>query len=359
VRLMSSFARLPKDRGLLIESINSAAERLFSKLVSFDVNSLGISDYNKRYFGNKLANLISNLQLDAYLLSWSLAKSDLSLDRFVFVDYGGGSGMLSLLAKELSIGTVIYNDIYDVSCHDARIIAKSIGNEADYYVCGDIDDLICFLRVNNISCNAIASFDVLEHIYDVEAFLGKLHILSGGELTVMVASGANTFNPVITRMLMKRQLRAEHEDREEEFGHKERDCPRSYLSVRREIICEYLGSLQIRMEADKIERLARNTRGMIEHDIQRSVDPQAPNHTTNTCDPYTGNWAEHLMDINSLVQILSKTGFSVELLSGYYPGGYKNVVKKLLGKSLNMIIRSFPKQGIRIAPFFAIYGVRG
>jgi hypothetical protein len=121
---MYRFARLPKDRGLLIESINSAAERLFSKLVSFDVNSLGISDYNKHYFGDKLANLISNLQLNAYLLSWSLAKSDLPLDRFVFVDYGGGSGMLSLLAKELSIGTVIYNDIYDVSCHDARIIAK-------------------------------------------------------------------------------------------------------------------------------------------------------------------------------------------------------------------------------------------
>ncbi|MBA7485996.1 hypothetical protein ES707_21548 [subsurface metagenome] len=63
-----------------------------------------------------------------------------------FLDYGSGSGMLYLLAKQLGIGTVVYNDIYDVSCHDAKIIAKSIGNEADYYVQGNIDDVIIFFR---------------------------------------------------------------------------------------------------------------------------------------------------------------------------------------------------------------------
>ena len=36
------------------------------------------------------------------------------LNKFTFIEYGGGTGLLSLLAKECNIGTVIYNDIYDL-----------------------------------------------------------------------------------------------------------------------------------------------------------------------------------------------------------------------------------------------------
>ena len=38
----------------------------------------------------------------------------------VLIDYAGGVGDLSLLAKELGIGTVIYNDISDELAKDAR-----------------------------------------------------------------------------------------------------------------------------------------------------------------------------------------------------------------------------------------------
>ncbi len=69
-------------------------------------------------------------------LAWSLAKSVTQIRKFVFLDYSGGLGMLSLLAKELGVGTVIYNDIYDVACRDSKLIAESVGNEANYYVQG-------------------------------------------------------------------------------------------------------------------------------------------------------------------------------------------------------------------------------
>ena len=105
---------------------------------------------------------------------------------------------------------------------------------------------------------------------------------------------------------------------------------------------------------------------MVKAGIQKSVDdyietgkfPQAPSHPTNTCDPYTGNWAEHLMDINHLADILSKTGFNVALLSGYYSRSSKNVIKRFLGSFLNVLIRLLKKQGIRISPFFTIYGTK-
>jgi len=92
MEFMYDCARLPRDQELLV-NINSAASRLFDKLRHFDIEALDISDYNKRYFGGILVNLTSALKLYSYILAWSLAKSDVPISRFVFLDYGGGSGV--------------------------------------------------------------------------------------------------------------------------------------------------------------------------------------------------------------------------------------------------------------------------
>lgn len=364
MKFIYDYARLPRDQKLLTE-IHAAANRLFNKMSTLNVAALDISDYNKNYFGSKLARLISALQLYSYILSWSIAKSDVSFDRFVFLEYGGGSGMLSLLAKELDIGTVIYNDIYDVSCRDAKVIAGSIGVEADHYVEGDVDKVISFLKLNNINCNAVGSYDVIEHIYDIKTFFKKISLFSNNPLTIVMSSGANTFNPMIKSTLVKGHLKAEYEDRKKKWGHKERDCLKSYLNVRKEMVYSYLQEFDKSLTEDEIMQLARNTRGMIQVDIWEYVDeylkagrfPSCPNHPTNTCDPYTGNWAEHLMNPYYLSNILLQSGFKTEILSGYY-GRSQNMIKRFLGSVLNISIYAFKKQGIRIAPFYTVYGRR-
>jgi 2-polyprenyl-3-methyl-5-hydroxy-6-metoxy-1,4-benzoquinol methylase len=357
---MYNFAHLPKNHELL-NDINLAASRLCEKLKFLDINSLDISDYNKRYLNNYLRNIYSILQRYSYILAWSVAYSNIPLNEFVFLDYGGGSGILSLLAKELNLGTVIYNDIYDVSCKDVKIICDSIGNQIDYYILGDIDDVISFLRKNSISCNAIASNDVIEHIYDIEGFLKKLHVLSDESLNVVMTSGANIFNSMTRKSKMAKHIEIEYKDREKKWGHKERDCLSAYFKVRKEIIRKYNRDL-----SDKeVVRLAMATRGKVEADIKKSIDdylelghfPEELNHPTNTCDPYTGNWAEKLMDPYSLKEILSNAGFNVKVLSGYY-GHHKNIIKRFLSVFLNLAIYIFKKQGIRIASFFTIYGRR-
>lgn len=353
-----NYARLPKDHTLLID-INLAASRLFNKLQYLDINSLDISDYNKRYLCDHLRNIHSTLQKYSYILSWSVTSAVVPLSEFVFLDYGGGSGVSSLLAKEFKIGTVIYNDIYEVSCKDAKVIGESIGNQADYYIHGDIDDVIRFLRTNSISCDAIASYDVIEHIYDIEGFFNNLHLLSNGSLSVVMSSGANNFNPLIRKSLMKKQCEEEFRDREKKWGHKERDCLRAYLEVREEMVLKYAQNLTKK----EVRQLARLTRGMIEVDIKKCVNeylktgqfPQEPSHPTNTCDPYTGNWKEHLMDPCWLQDILSKSGFKVEILSGYY-GRPKKIIKRPYANFLNLLIYISKRQGIKIAPFFTIYG---
>ena len=52
-----------------------------------------------------------------------------------------------------------------------------------------------------------------------------------------------------------------------------------------------------------LECLARQTRGLNRTDIERAVQSfletcrmPMPRHPTNTCDPYTGNWQEQLID---------------------------------------------------------------
>lgn len=353
------FARLPKEPELLM-NINSAANRLYEKLKGLDVTSLDISDYNRRYFGDYLKYVQNILQKYSYILAWSVASANCPLTEFVFLEYGGGSGVLSLLAKELKLGTVIYNDIYEVSCKDAKFIGESIGNQADYYVKGDIDDVICLLRKNSISCNAIASYDVIEHIYNIEDFLRKLHFISDKSMNVVMSSGANTFNPFIRRIEMKHQIECEYKDREKKWGHKERDCLTAYLKVREKLITKCAQNLT----KEQVEKLARATRGMIESDIVKCTEeyikteqfPQEPNHPTNTCDPYTGNWAEHLMDIYHLRDILSKSGFHVEILSGYFGYNENSLKSRLYSDFLNLIIYNFKEQGIRCAPFFTIYG---
>lgn len=160
---------------------------------------------------------------------------------------------------------------------------------------------------------------------------------------------------------MKQQFEIENKDRVKKRGQKERDCLEAYLKIREEMIRKYTDDLNER----EVKQLARVTRGMIERDIYQCVDkylktnefPLEPAHPTNTCDPYTGNWAEHLMDPYYLKEILLRTGFEVKILGGYWSPP-KTSIKKYLGNFLNIIIYLFKKQGIKVAPFYTIYGKR-
>lgn len=216
--------------------ITAAAKRLYDKLSFLDEDQMNISDYSKVQFRNRKANLKNSLNIYSYLLSLSIIN--ISLEDFCFIDYGGGTGILAMLAKELGIGTVIYNDIYDISCHDAEKLAGAVGNKAEYYIQGDIDEAINFCNSNNIKCSSVASYDVIEHIYDIDAYFKKLYLLSPA--TIVMASGANSFNPFIRRSLMKKAKNAEYEHRDKKYGHKERDSLESYFALRRKIIQEHL-----------------------------------------------------------------------------------------------------------------------
>jgi len=227
------------------------------------LDELPISAYNKRYLGEKIRNLSSVLNVYGHLLQLATKDWDKTLQEFTLVDYGGGSGVLSFLAKESGIGTVIYCDIYDVSCKDARTLSQMLGINLDHVVCGDVDELVSYLFGNNICIHAVVSYDVLEHIYDLKYHFQRLATLQG-EFCVVYGSGANIRNPYVRRRLQRIHFEAEYCQRKRKWGHKERDTLRPYLEIRQEIIAQLAPDLP----QETIHFLAQATRGLRKDDMK-------------------------------------------------------------------------------------------
>ncbi len=341
----------------LSERAKGARSRLRVKLLKLDLASLEVSAYNRRYLSDKLLDIVHALNLYLHVLDLALTDRPVPLDDFVLVDYGGGSGLISLLAREIGVGTVIYNDIYDVSCSDMEDVSAALGLAPDHIVCGDIDAVISHVRDTRIVVNAVASYDVLEHIYDVEDHFEKLGSLSDEWFRAVYASGANIKNPRIVRGLEKTHHEVENEDRTDEVGWKERDTLRSYLSVRGEMIEGFNPDLS----AETIDLLAGMTRGLRRDDIEQCVAEYQrtggityrPDHPTNTCDPNTGNWCEHLMPTEWLEDIVQKLGFTGEILAGPYPIS-GTTAKRAVKRTLNAGIRIFGRRALAIAPYYVL-----
>jgi hypothetical protein len=343
----------------LLDRIAAAESRLYDKLTGLDLESSSLSEYNRRYLASYLSR--GGLQAHGRLLFLSLKNSQIPPEDFVLVDYGGGSGLFSFLAAEMGIGTVVYNDIYDVSCADVGRLSGILGLTPNHIVCGDLDALISYVDKRAIAVNAIVSNDVLEHIYDVESHFGRLRCLSDGGLRIVYASSANIANPRYVRSVKKQQVEAELKNREKKWGHKERDSLRSYLDIRTDMISSYAPDLGAR----QVEQLARSTRGLIRRDIERCVDEfrrqgsigYRLDHPTNTCDPETGNWCEHLMDTEWLEHVLENEGFSVEILAGRYNthGSWPKRTVKVL---LNAMLQLLGRRGMFIAPCYVVYADR-
>ncbi len=356
-----SHAKLDQYDNHQIDLVVQATARLFEKLSNFDLLSLAISDYNKKYFGNYIQNLKATLQRYSYLLLLSINQATVPLEDFVFLDYGAGSGILALLAKELNIGTVIYNDIYEVSCQDARIIAQAIGNEADYYIKGDIDDVTATLKEKSLFCDAIASYDVIEHIYDVDYFMQSLPNILKTQGKIVMETTANPLNPLINWQRMKIQKKYEYQDRVAKYGHKQIDTLESYFSSRKQIIAQYTDKLQ----PEEVSLLAKRTRGLTQQDIIACVNryldkqefPQELVHPTNTCDPYTGNWAEHLIKPQYWESSLNNSRFATTILGGYYSFN-KTGIQGTIKKILNLLISLFQQKNIALSSSYIVYATK-
>lgn len=270
------------------------------------IDTLAISEYNKAYFMKKT---IREIYLYAEFL-WTVFKFH-GLTH-TLLDYGGGSGLLGMFASYLGIENVYYNDIYDISCQDAKVVAKEMSIEIKDYICGDIKEVFEYARMKDLHFDAVISYDVIEHIYDLESFFQELVQVCHRDCFISMWTTANSYNPDIVKHLENRHYRSEYLGSQKVKGWKERDSLLAYVKIRERIIKDYFINQGVTIDERDIADLVKNTRGKNKEDIhrylaqyslaERNSTTQNVKFPSNTCDPLTGNWAEHLIDFDELAK---------------------------------------------------------
>jgi hypothetical protein len=302
-------------------------------------DSLPISDYNKAYIRRIGPVLPYYMEIYARCLSYGVRSVDSPLSDITVVDYGGGCGFLSILARAVGFGRVIYIDLNPLSVEAVGIIGREAGIVPSLILEGDSSTLVTWCREQNIRPHLLISTDVIEHIYNLQPFFADLHSLNPA-MQMVFTTASTPYNPVVKRRLHRFMQACETGSLENP----------NYFTRRKQFILDNYPQLS----AEKTELWAINTRGLIFTDMRRAIETGRLPHpidTYNTCDPETGNWAERILPISAYEQITAPYGYNLSVSKGFYNTGRRNLLFALFFRFLNCIIRCTGPLGLRISPF--------
>ena len=334
-----------------LQQIILATQRLFSKLDLLNPHEIEISQTSKDYLTRYIQNGPFYKSVYSQLLQKVFRKLKKPLTESVFIDYGGGCGILSFLARELGFRTVIYNDINEKSLNDALAISRSLGFSIDYYIKGDAEEFVNALIRYNIYPDIICSFDVLEHIYDLSSWIRHIARLSG--LTLLSMTSANPKNPYIVCKLKKLHKLSEYHGYEKNIRNGDKYSDGSFLKEREIIIRNKFPIL----DDNEVKLLSVTCRGLKINEIEKVVTDYISDgeikykmcHPTNTCDPYTGSWTERLIDLENIKTIIENNNMKADYTVSYYSYSRKRILN-LVKILLNFIIKISGSAGLYLSP---------
>ena len=338
-------------------NFKKAEKILINKLRGLNFNEINLSEYSINYLNFLTADIEETLGRYSQVIKEAVLHTNSEISQMTIVDYGGGTGLLSLLAKELGFQSVIYNDIFETSCKDVEKLSQAFKLDLDGIIHGDASGLVEYLNSNSIKADLICSYDVIEHVYNVENNFQSFSQLAKRPDCIVYGSGANIRNPFYSKSVRQKQISAEHHDREPSIGQKSADSLKSYLSLRKEIISDFASTLT-RAEVDL---LGKQTRGLVRSDIEETVRQYLDSgeisyritHPTNTCDPLTGNWCENLLDFRWLLSTARSAGFNAKFSKGLYSPSCSSL-RGLLRLIFNILNRSLGTFGFKFSPFYIL-----
>jgi len=319
-----------------MKSLKIKNNDFIDKFKSIDVSALNASEYVKNYISSYQSQIEIVVQRYQYLLEKIISKKGKDI---VFVDYGGGTGLFSLLAKYTGIRKVIYVDISTEMLNGAKSLANLLEVEVDDFVNWHYESEKEF-PYDDI--DVVSNYDVLEHLYNpVKAFNLLTNLLKPNGM-ILMASGSNTYHPVVRWLFSKKHKISEFTGT---ISAKEIDSNEPFFEIRERIIREEFKGLTER----KIRLFAKKTRGYRKDDIVKKINNYLnykteikPAALLNTCDPMTGNWDEHLIDYFDFKDRLEDYFEDVQLLNGWYPRAKAKFIKNFDIKDENFIKRIFP-----------------
>lgn len=347
-------AFLPEVSSPWKDHLNTAANNLFERLKGTDVQALPVTDYSKRYFSDYLRRLHFGMECGCYLLWQAFHDQSIPASEMIVCDYGGGTGVISMLSKMAGIGQVWYADIMEQSGKDARAIARHMHCEADVYLHGEVEALEQHMALTGKKPHAVISRNVVEHIYDLKKHVAAMRALEVKLVYATTANPANVLTDIYTRRI---QHKAEHKG----FGgrwSKASDTVKPYFLMRMEMISNAHPNLGNR----EISMLAGATRGLRKEDILKAAQVYTQTgkvaafmkHPTNTCHPENGNRVEHLMEEEEYRVLFLQQGYRLLFLPGFYDTHYKSILLNRMVGTLNKLILRMPKKGKYISPFVTL-----
>src|SRR5574344_2968296 len=164
---------------------NSALAR---QLRALNYDALPISDYNLRYIRRLLPALDYYLDIYSRGLKMMLSRVSKPPQELTLVDYGGGHGFLSLLAKQQGFRQVVYTDYNPDAVATIQTITDHLGFGPDVMLCGDIEVLRQWCERENEVPDIVMGMDVIEHIYCLDDFFSNLLDRKSTRLTPVTRS---------------------------------------------------------------------------------------------------------------------------------------------------------------------------
>ncbi len=332
----------------LEKKLNAKAEQAYLALDSMMVNYSDCAvpdtqgtepDYWSAKLREKLPNVLAYLEVYAFIISNAI-PDEKDLHSISLLDFGGGGGYMSLLAKQAGIRRVTYLDI-DAGVHSfAKTLGKILELDADQYICGTEKELLSFPE----QFDSIVSSDVLEHIYSLQSVMKCFGVAAAPNGKMFHQTGANYRNPFQKWKLTKIQKEAEF----------------SIIKQRRDLISKCAPDFSVEV----VETLASATRGLNAIDIKNSIKvyrdtniKPVPEHATNTC-MLSGYWIERFMEPSDVVAEAEKNGFSASVAASKWGIGRSGLLAATLKRLLNIPAKMSVWLSLRATFYYCIKATR-
>jgi 2-polyprenyl-3-methyl-5-hydroxy-6-metoxy-1,4-benzoquinol methylase len=322
--------------------LTETGRALAAKLQAVAYDALPISDYNKQYIRRMRPALPYYMEIYADCICKGILSTGIPASEMTLVDYGGGSGFLSLLAKEAGIKQVIYIDLNPLSVETVSVLKQQLATGPDIILQGDSHTLLRECEARQLTPQLLIATDLIEHVYDLERFFRNFYLINP-EMELLFTTASTPYNPLIKRRLHKFMKACEQG----------RAVTPGYYTRRKNFIKEKYPNLP----EEQVEAWSQCTRGLTYEDIAKTIDinhPPIPEDKYNTCDPETGNWAERILSIRYYRDLLELYGYGLTIQKGFYNVHRNHTPASLLFHCANALIRYAGPLGFCLAPYILL-----